>query len=90
MDRNAENILGSKGRLRILEALSQFGELSMSKIIRSTGLNYTNTELHLRRLKNMGLINEKRYGRIRMFEPVFKNIIVCLMRGRPIKLEIEY
>jgi DNA-binding transcriptional ArsR family regulator len=43
MDRSAENILGSKGRLRILEVLAQFGELSMSKIIRSTGLNYTNT-----------------------------------------------
>lgn len=88
-DRRAEQILGSKGRVRVLEVLTESGELNISEISRRTGLNYTSVERHLTKLESMGLLKEKRYGKIRIFEAVFKSFVVRFERGRPIKLEIE-
>ena len=88
-DKRAEEILGSKGRIRVLEVLTESGELNISEVSRRTGLNYTSVERHLMKLKNMGLLNEKRYGKIRIFEAVFKSFKVSFDRGRSIKLEIE-
>ena len=67
-DKRAEEILGSKGRIRVLEVLTESGELNISEVSRRTGLNYTSVERHLMKLKEMGLLNEKRYGKIRIFE----------------------
>ncbi len=49
-DRRAEEILGSKGRIRVLEVLTESGELNISEISRRTGLNYTSVERHLTKL----------------------------------------
>jgi DNA-binding transcriptional ArsR family regulator len=88
-DRRAEEILGSKGRIRVLEVLTESGELNISEISRRTGLNYTSVDRHLTKLEKLGLLKEKRYGKIRIFEVVFRSFNVKFERGRPIKLEIE-
>jgi DNA-binding transcriptional ArsR family regulator len=46
-DKRAEEILGSKGRIRVLEVLTESGELNISEVSRRTGLNYTSVERHL-------------------------------------------
>lgn len=88
-DRRAEEILGSKGRIRVLEVLTESGELNISEISRRTGLNYTSVERHLTKLEKLGLLKEKRYGKIRIFEAVFRSFTVSFERGRTIKLDIE-
>lgn len=88
-DRLTEEILGSKGRIRVLELLNKTGELNISEVSRRTGLNYTSVERHLTKLEDMGLLKEKRYGRIRIFEAAFKSLTICFERGRPIKLDIQ-
>ena len=88
-DRRAEEILGSKGRIRVLEVLTESGELNISEISRRTGLNYTSVDRHLTKLEKLGLLKEKRYGKIRIFEVVFRSFNVKFERGCPIKLEIE-
>jgi DNA-binding transcriptional ArsR family regulator len=62
-----EDIFSSKGRVRILKILSEAGELNISEIARRVELNYTTTNQHLNVLKGAGLIQEKRFGRIRIF-----------------------
>jgi len=88
-DKRTEEILGSKGRIRVLEVLNKSGELNISEVSRRTGLNYTSVERHLTKLEDMGLLREKRYGKIRIFEAVFKSLTVSFERGRPIKLDIQ-
>jgi hypothetical protein len=41
------------------------------------------------KLKTMGLLNEKRYGKIRIFEVTFRSFSVHFERGRPVKLNIS-
>ncbi|OGD46113.1 hypothetical protein A3K69_01020, partial [Candidatus Bathyarchaeota archaeon RBG_16_57_9] len=82
-DRRAEEILGSRGRVRVLQVLTESGELNISEVSRRTGLNYTSVERHLVKLQRMGLLREKRYGKIRIFEVAFRALRVVFERGRP-------
>jgi len=64
---NLEDILSSKGRVRILKILVGIGELNISEIARRAALNYTTTNQHLNALVEAGLIQEKNFGKIRIF-----------------------
>ncbi len=62
-----EEILSSRGRIKILKVLSQAIELNISEICRRVGLNHTSTKLHLQILIQSGLIEEKVFGRIKIY-----------------------
>lgn len=85
----AEDLLGSRGRIRVLRVLAESVELNISEVTRRTGMNYTSVERHLERLKEMGLLAEKRYGKIRIFEATFKTVAVRFERGRGVRVESE-
>ncbi|MBN1682790.1 winged helix-turn-helix transcriptional regulator [Candidatus Bathyarchaeota archaeon] len=92
MSRNkniAEEILGSKGRIRVLQVLTQSVELNISEISRRTGLNYTSVERHLTKLEKYGIVKEKRYGKIRIFQILFTNLNIRFEKGSDPILEID-
>ena len=83
-----EELFCSKARNRIIKILAERGELNISKIIKEANLNHTMAETHLEFLKETGLIQEKRFGRIRIFRfkqesPKARGIInfISLMEG---------
>jgi len=87
--RRVEEILGSRGRIRVLQVLTESGELNISEVSRRTGLNYTSVERHLMKLKELGLLKEKRYGKIRIFEAQFRSLGIVFERGRPVDVQIQ-
>jgi len=62
-----EEVLSSKGRVKILRILAEIGELNISEIARRARLNYATTNKHLLALENQGIIKHKKFGRIRIF-----------------------
>lgn len=84
-----EEILGSKGRIRVLRVITESGELNISEVGRRTGMNYTSVKRHLEKLKEVGLLKEKRYGKIRIFEALFKTISIRFEKNKNIKVEIN-
>ena len=62
-----EDVLSSKGRVKILKILAEIGELNTSGIARRAGLNYATTIRHLQALEKAGLVRHKNFGRIRIF-----------------------
>ena len=62
-----EEILSSKGRIKVLKVLAERGELNISDITRRANLNHATTSSHLKRLCELGIVEEKRFGRIRIF-----------------------
>ncbi len=88
-DRRAEEILGSKGRIRVLQVLAESGELNISEVSRRTGLNYSSVERHLIKLEKLGLLKEKRYGKIRIFEIQFNSLNIVFERGRLVNVNIQ-
>jgi len=84
---DVEDLLGSRGRVRVLRVLSEWGELNITEVGRKAGLNYTSVQRHLEMLKEMGLIREKRYGKIRIFEVSFKTLTVRFERNVGARVE---
>jgi len=64
---NMEDFLSSKVRIKILKILWQVGELNISGIARRLGVNYETTNKHLKVLENEGMVQHKRFGRIRIY-----------------------
>ena len=63
----ASAILGSKGKVKILRVLVREGEANITRIVRETGLRHSLVEKHLKELETLGIVVEKRVGRLRMF-----------------------
>jgi len=64
---NVEDFFCSRLRMKILKILSEVGELNISGIARRLGVNYGTTNKHLKVLENEGIVQHKRFGRIRIY-----------------------
>lgn len=62
-----EDLLSSRGRVKVLKVLLSEGQANITRIVRESGLNHRLVEKHLEELVKMGIVQERRYGRLRMF-----------------------
>jgi DNA-binding transcriptional ArsR family regulator len=62
-----EDIFSSKGRIKILKELAASNELNISELCRRVDLNHSSTKSHLEVLLKSGLIEEKKFGRIKIY-----------------------
>ncbi|KKN32891.1 hypothetical protein LCGC14_0809170 [marine sediment metagenome] len=79
-----EDLLGSRARVKILKSLAINEELTISLIIKKTKLNYVSVSKHLDYLKIYDLVQEKKFGRIKIFRFKLENI-----KARSLKKFIE-
>jgi DNA-binding transcriptional ArsR family regulator len=68
-----EEALSSSGRIRILSLLSQVEQLHLTEISKRTDQSYAATDRHLRALRRADLVEEKDYGRVRIFRLRLEN-----------------
>ncbi len=62
-----DKVLSSGGRIRILGLLSQVEELHLTEIAKRTEQSYSATQRHLKDLAKASLVEERDYGRVRIF-----------------------
>ena len=62
-----EEVFSSKSRMKILKLIYQLGQLNVSDIARRLKLNFTSTSEHLKVLESEGILQERTYGRVRMY-----------------------
>jgi DNA-binding transcriptional ArsR family regulator len=62
-----EEVFSSKPRMKILKLIAKLGELNISDISRRIGVNFTTTNTHLQILEAEGILQQRTYGRIRMY-----------------------
>jgi len=63
-----EEIFSSKPRMKILRLIFRLGALNISDIARRIKLNYTTTNKHLKLLESEGILQQRVYGRIRIYK----------------------
>lgn len=66
-------LLGSKGKVKIIYTLVRSGQLNITRIVKDTGLHHRLVEQHLEDLKKLGLVEEQRIGRLRLFSLRYDN-----------------
>jgi len=74
IDFGIEDVLSSRGRILILKTLAEMEELNISAIARVANLNHSTTTQHLSFLKKVGLVQEKKFGRIKIFRYKIENV----------------
>ena len=72
---------GSIGLMRVLETVTKYGPLNISLLGRKTGLNHGSCDIHVKKLIELGLVEEERYNTIRMIKPAFDSFTIRFKRG---------
>lgn len=72
-------VFSSRGMTKILCKIVLYGEINITQLTRETGLNHKQTKKHLSKLIDLGLVEEKKFGRIRIFRCKFENEYVKLI-----------
>ncbi|RLE81159.1 MAG: ArsR family transcriptional regulator [Thermoprotei archaeon] len=88
---NIEDVFSSKGRVKVLRVLIEHKALNITEIVRRSTLSYSSVVKHLRFLSQIGLVRERRYGKIRIFFvnedhdliKALKKILVAENRSKP-------
>jgi predicted transcriptional regulator len=62
-----EELFSSRGRIKVLIELAEASELNISEICKRVHLNHSTTKAHLQVLINSGLVEEKTFGRIKIY-----------------------
>ena len=62
-----EELFSSRGRIKILKELATSSELNISELCRRVSLNHSSTKSHLEVLIQSGLVEEKMFGRIKIY-----------------------
>ena len=67
---SVELIFGSKSKVKVLRHLVRVGEDNITSVARATGLNTVIVNRVIDDLKKAGVVEEKRFGRIRILKLV--------------------
>ncbi|MFX0139149.1 MAG: winged helix-turn-helix domain-containing protein [Candidatus Hodarchaeota archaeon] len=76
-----EKILTSKGRIKILKVLAKEGELHTTQIAERTKLNYAACSSHLKKLVEYNVVQEKVFGKVRIYRFRIEEIKVRAMKN---------
>lgn len=74
-----ERILGSRARIRILRYIITAGEANITRISKETGINHAIVSSYLKELSRMGLVEESRIGRVKIYRPVWTNTKIRIL-----------
>ncbi|MEB3756611.1 MAG: ArsR family transcriptional regulator [Desulfurococcales archaeon] len=75
-----ENVLSSKGRIRVIKILLKYGATNINTLIRESGLTHKLVTKYISELKEENLIVERRYGRLRVVEINYQNPKVSMLK----------
>ncbi|MCE4606166.1 MAG: ArsR family transcriptional regulator [Desulfurococcales archaeon] len=75
-----EDILTSKGRIRVIKVLLKYGATNINTLIRESGLTHRLVNKYITELKEENLVTERRYGRLRVIEINYQNPKVSMLK----------
>ena len=80
MGKTIEDILSSKGRLRLLKALLKREATNINTLIKDTGLPHRLVSKYVKDLVEAGIVLERRYERLRIIEIDYTNPKTLLLK----------
>jgi len=67
--------------MKVLEGLTKQWSINVSYLSRKTGLNHGSVNRHVKKLVELGLVEERWYGKLRMIRPAFDLLAVVFKKG---------
>jgi DNA-binding transcriptional ArsR family regulator len=78
---NIESLLGSRARIRILRYLLEVGEANITRISREARVHQAIARKYLEDLTRMGLVEEVRIGRMRIYRVVWSDTRIRILKS---------
>ncbi len=76
-----DEIFSSRGRIKVLLILAKEGELNISEIAKRANLNHGSCSNHLKFLANKNILQEKVFGRIRIYRFRIENVKIRALKN---------
>ncbi len=70
---DVEELFCKGGRIRVLKLLLEKGSMNITRLARETGLHHKVVVKHIEYLKQLGLVEERRFGKLRLVEVNFND-----------------
>lgn len=84
-----EKILGNRSKVRIIRYLGKVFEANITRIVKATRMHYVTVRRNLEELKNLGIVEEKQVGRVKIYSLNFSNPVVRIILEAINLLEYE-
>ncbi|MEM3671338.1 MAG: winged helix-turn-helix domain-containing protein [Thermoprotei archaeon] len=78
--KSLERLFSSKSSVKVLSFMLEKGETNISELVKSTGLSHRSVANAAEKLSELGVIREKRFGRIRIYQTVSDSKLVALFK----------
>ena len=83
-----EEILASKRAIRVLSIVAEFGELSITELVRKAGIDHVVGDSIVRQLVEFGLLIDEYHGRNRLIKPSFRSYQILFVKDQGIETEL--
>jgi predicted transcriptional regulator len=77
---------GSEGILRVLECVVKNTSINITRLSKRTGMCHSMCNYHVQKLIELGLLEKRIYGNIKMIRPTFDSLSLELKKGFGVKI----
>lgn len=83
-----EEILASKRAIRVLSIATEYGELTITELVRKAGIDHVIGDRIVRQLVEFSLLIDEYNGRNRVIKPGFRSYQVLFVKDHGIEIEL--
>lgn len=78
---NVEELCASRARIKILRIILREGQASITRLAREARLNNKRVAYHMKALEKLGIVEERKFGRLRVYELRYNDPRVSALRN---------
>ena len=83
-----EEILASKRAIRVLSIAAEYGELTITELVRKAGIDHLAGDSIVRQLVEFGLLVDEYHGRNRLIKPNFRSYQIQFIKNHGVKIQL--
>ena len=83
-----EEILASKRAIRVLSIAAEYGELTITELVRKAGIDHVTGDRIVRQLIEFGLLVDEYQGRNRLIKPGFRSYQVLFIKEHGVETQL--
>jgi predicted transcriptional regulator len=85
---NYEDILVSKRVIRVLSVVAEYGELTITELVRKAGIDHLAGDSIVRQLVEFGLLIDEYQGRNRLIKPNFSSYQIEFIKNHGVETQL--
>ncbi len=85
-----EEILASKRAIRVLSIAVEYGELTITELVRKAGIDHLAGDSIVRQLVEFGLLIDEYEGRNRLIKPNFKSYQIRFIKNHGVETQLVH